>query len=139
MTLRDLRKIMKEEFTPSEMRDVWKDVVSAAHQDNYTVRTVKYQTTDVRSNKVQYSSLDEALALLRTFATDHYGDWATYVKLEIIPTRDFTPAAMKLPLEDVLDIHAGPGCLRRLLTPELRDKYFEEVVETSTRWRRKKV
>lgn len=139
MILRELKKVMKEEFTPSEMRDVWKEVVSAARDDKHTVRTVKYQTTDVVGTRIQYSLLDEAIKHLGRIALEHYGDWATYIRLEIIPHRDFTPSAMKMNIEDVIDIHSGPGCLRRLLPSELRNKYFEEVVETTTKWKRKKV
>ena len=114
-------------------------VAATRGSDKNTKRTVKYRTIDWRGDKVQYVLLDEALKHVGRAASEHYGDWTTSLKLEIISTRDFTPAAMKMNIEDVINIHEGPGCLRRLLTPELRDKYFEEVVETNTRWNRKKV
>lgn len=139
MTLRELKKAIKEKWSPNRtFTDKWEWIIRAArNKAEHTVRTVTYKVEGCGFDQ-KFRHLNEARATVGVAAESHTGDWLTHVRLTIIPERDFTPQAMRMNVEDVIDIQQCPHWIHGMLTEELRDKYFEVYTETHTGLRLRK-
>lgn len=129
MKIKELKKALKEyckENDSREFKNHWRDIVMSSklkYGDEHIQVTRKFTVKDRN-----FLDLDFALDALKEVIQNEYAysTWETFHQISIWPMIDFKKSSMDFDVEKVIDIDRCPiRIMSKILTPEVRDKYFE--------------